>query len=58
MTTYWNELEIYNQSEHKRALEFIKKQHEYKMKELEKEIELHKLQMEEEDDKCDCNSMG
>lgn len=44
---YWDDIEEYNKKEHNRTMKYIEKKHEYKMAELEKEVELHKLKKED-----------
>jgi hypothetical protein len=41
--SYWDDLERFNRNEHKRDMEYLKKQHEYTMKELQSEVELFTL---------------
>ena len=41
--SYWDDVEEYNKKEHNRTMDYIKKKHDYKMAELDKEVELHKL---------------
>lgn len=41
MTGYWDDIDEFNDKEHKRVMTYIKKQHEYKMAELKKEVELY-----------------
>lgn len=44
---YWDDIEENNKKEHNRTMEYIEKMHEYKMAELKKEVELHKLKKED-----------
>ena len=41
--SYWDDVDEHNKREHDRTMEYIEKKHEYKMAELEKEVELYKL---------------
>ena len=51
MVGYWDDIDEYNEKEHKRVMTYIKKQHEYKMAELDKEVELYHLKKKVQDAK-------
>ena len=44
--SYWDDIEKYENGQQARLIEYIDKKHKHKMKELEKEVELFKLQKE------------
>jgi len=41
--SYWDDINEFKKKEHNRLIEYIDKQHKYKMKELDKEVELFLL---------------
>jgi len=48
--TYWEEINSYEEKRLARSLKYIKKQHEYKMKQLEKECEIFRLKAKVQND--------
>lgn len=46
MSTYWDDIDEHEEKKHKRLMQYIKKEHEYKMSELDREVKLFKLKKE------------